>query len=195
MCYIIHLTGKFLNGTMFKFEHFEKFYEFTSDPHFQVSIEVKNAYVIFLSDFCKYSSHYWSKYINPENIEKCKHNCGFKSNLTISDEAIVYWLIKYNYNTAKTNSEAIERLSEEVWKKQRNSRKRGKHDSKLYYDDYRLIFKQIKNIRSEKDSLKYWESVFFEGLYNFSEKNKNENCEEQDDHDETFESNDVLLGK
>lgn len=175
-------------------DHLDQFYEIKSDQHFEVSIEVKQAYVVFLRDFCKYCSTYWSAYIKLDRMKAKKEKFGFKSNLTISDEAIAIWLIKYNYETAYNNSLEIKRLTEPVWKLQRKKRKHGKHDSKLYYIEYKNIFNKIKKARSDKDTLAYWESIFFYGVFEYSKlpTDANENFEEFDDYDDTFESLEVL---
>lgn len=176
-------------------EHLDQFYEIKTDPNFDVDIEVKLSYVVFLRDFCKYCSPYWSAYIKQDKMkDSSKENFGFKNNLTISDEAIGIWIIKHNYDTAYQNSLEIKRLTEPVWKAQRMKRKQGKHDSKLYYNDYKDIFNKIKKSRSDKDTLEFWESVFFDGVFEYSKFpfESNETYEEFDDHDDTFESVDVL---
>ena len=186
--------GKFIAGTIFRKECLEQFYELKTDPHFEVSIEVKNAYIEFLKDFCKYVSPYWSTYIKLDKMKVNKDKFGFKANLTVSDEAIAIWLIKHNYDTAYNNSLEINRLTEAIWKEQRVKRKHGKHDSKLHYDDYKKIFNKIKTGRNHKDTLTYWESIFFEGFYEFNtlSSDSNENLEELDGFDETFEDVEVL---
>ena len=182
---------------MIQKEHLDHFHELKTDPNFEASMEVKQAYVIFLRDFCKYCSTYWNSYLKQHMTSSSTSTLekfGFRSNLTISDEAIGIWLIKHNYDTAYNNSLEIQRLTLKKWKEQRVKRKQGKHDSKVFYNEYKQIFNKIKEARSDKETLAYWESVFFDGIFHYTEKSNSneENYAEFDDHDDTFEAVDVL---
>lgn len=182
---------------MFDIECLNHFYDIKKEPDSEVSDEIKAAYVVFLSEFCKYVSTFWCGYIKKERIKKVIiENCSFQANLTISDEAICIWLIKLNYKTAYENSIDIARLGKKDWMKNRDKGKSGQHDTKIHYELYKNIFNKIKKGRKDEETYAYWQKTFFVGLFKSYEyvptapsyvQNKDD-----DDNDSTFESEDVI---
>lgn len=179
---------------MFRKEYLDEFYNKKINSEFEVSIEVKKAYITFLSSFCKYVSSFWSIYMKLDKRNENIKSLGFKSNLTISDEAIAIWLIRHNYDSAYKNAQEITAVGLTVWKQNRVKHKQGQHDTKLHYGDYKKIFSKVKAGRKDEATLKYWESIFFEGHYEFNStpSEPTETMEEIDGLDETFEDIEVL---
>lgn len=184
---------------MFKKEYLNHFYNIKKDEDEEISEDIKDAYLVFLRDFCKFTSIYWGGYIKKERIKKALLcNLTFKGNLTVSDEAICIWLIKLNYNVAYENSLDITRLGKEKYLQDRsNKRKQGQHDSKIHYDEYKKIFNKIKKGRADEESYNYWQKTFFLGLFRSyqylpSVATDNHQNNGDDDNDSCLESKEVI---
>lgn len=92
---------------MFKKDYLDQFYNQKLSSKFEFRIQVKKAYVVFLSCLHKYVSHFWNTYKKLDITNKNKLSFGFISNLTISDEAIALWLINHDYDSTYKNAQEI----------------------------------------------------------------------------------------
>jgi hypothetical protein len=126
--------------------------------------EVKEAYYLFIDEFCKCISYQWKVYLEKECKDPDKAT--FKSNLTASDEALTWWLVKCKYADAKKDAERIQEVGKEIWKEEnKKKRKEGKHDSKeklpMYIDRYTAVTK----CRTNDIAYKFWQDMFFNKFF------------------------------
>jgi hypothetical protein len=161
---------KLQDGTMIDINLFEKFYQFGESPTEGIEVtdsylsdDVKNAYFIFIKDFCPMVSSTWKKYL-------CKFcdNRGtatYFNQLTRSDEAYSYWLIQCLYSKAVADFEIIKTHGIKKWNDERKKGKAGKHDSNVKFDEYVKIFKKIDALRNDSKAYSFWMDIFFDKFF------------------------------
>ena len=120
-------------------DDFYTFSESESDP-FDVSEEVKDAYFIFIKDFCPMVSSTWKKYLSKycEN----RDTASFVLQSTRSDEAYSYWLIRCLYTKVQGDAQFIKANGMKKWMNKRKKGKIGKHDSNDKFDECVKTFKK-----------------------------------------------------
>jgi hypothetical protein len=159
---------------MFDISLMDQFYQYDShDNTFDVPDDVKNAYYIFINDFCTTVSSFWKHYL--KNYCKESETATFDQRLTRSDEAYTFWLIKCLYDKCYQHAEYIKQHGIEKWnEKQKKSRKQGKHDSKAKIDDYIKMIKKLDAHRQNKEAYLYWENIFFDQHFGDSSSESSE---------------------
>jgi succinate dehydrogenase flavin-adding protein (antitoxin of CptAB toxin-antitoxin module) len=155
---------------MFELEILDQFYEWKEDDeNFDVSDEVKQAYYIFIKDICTLVSSFFNHYL--KSLED-RNSATFVNNLTRSDEAFTYWLIKCQYNRCKDEAAILEQKGVQAWEQERKKGKSGKHDSIARFDDYCDIFFKVKDIRENPKAYGFWQDIFFDVMFESQSKDK-----------------------
>lgn len=159
---------------------FDQFYLYEENGNcedglaFDVSEEVKNAYYVFIKDFCPMISSTWKKYL----CKFCtsRDTATFLNQLTRSDEAYSYWLIQCLYKKAFTDYEIIKDQGLKKWNEERKKGKAGKHDSNVKFDEYVKIFKKIDILRDNDKAYLFWMNIFFDKFFkDYKVKGTNQN--------------------
>lgn len=160
---------------MFDITLMDKFRDPAIESEADIEEDVKNAWCIFISDFCKCVSFHWTNYL--KNIER-KESATFRGMLTASDEALAIWLIKIKYEEVKAAADYIKEHGNDAWKKTKKSRKSGSHDSKWRLEEFIELHKSMKELRSNTKSNDLWESIFFD--YHLNDTNTCSSVKEPD---------------
>ncbi len=157
---------------MFDVSLLNDFYTFeeTSNEEFSVSEDVKKAYYIFIKDFCPIVSSYWRKYL----CKLCQHRetATFAQQLTKSDEAFSFWLIRCLEPKVKSDTDFINTNGMSKWNEVRKRGKGGKHDSNVKFDEYVNIFNKIDVLRSNQMAYAFWMNIFFDQFFKDYQKKK-----------------------
>jgi len=160
---------------MFDIALMDSFYSYDSDPDFTIADDVKNAYYIFVCHICtevasKFKNHV-SSFQNRDEQRK------YKPNLTKTDEAFAFWLVKLKYEECVKEVEEIRQLGCNVkeWteKKKKFSKKGKRHgptDYTLYYGQFIAMCEKIQDLRdNDKHGYMFWMNVFFDKLVEHNE--------------------------
>jgi hypothetical protein len=156
-------TEKFVAGSMFPLANLNAFRHFDDGVDFSATTEVKEAWMVFLNDFCPLVSYEWKEYL--KNVVN-KDSATFFGNLTVSDEAFAEWTIVCKYDESFAEAEKIKTMGMDNWSLQRKKRKRGPHDSRKKMDDYARIYRNILAHRQNRVANTIWQQLFFEMYLN-----------------------------
>lgn len=146
---------------MFDKKMFDEFYKFEpNDPNFTVDDKVKEAYTIFIGDFCPCVSKHWKNYLS---ILRLRQSATFVNKLTPSDEIYTYWWLTLNYDDEKSNVEYIIEHGEEDFKiKNKEEKTRGKHQVLQYQEYYVEVYLKIEDHRDDAKAWDYWQAIYFD---------------------------------
>jgi hypothetical protein len=109
-------TEKFVAGSMFPLANLNAFRHFDDSVDFSATTEVKEAWMVFLNDFCPLVSYEWKEYL--KNVVN-KDSATFFGNLTVSDEAFAEWTIVCKYDESFAEAEKIKTMGMDNWSLQR----------------------------------------------------------------------------
>ena len=152
---------------MFDISLLDQFYTFECNKNdgtpFDVTENVKEAYFIFVKDFCVNVSTVWKKYL--KGFCQTRDTATFVQKLTKSDEAYAYWLYSCLFEKCVPDATVVEQHGWEKWNQDRKKGKAGKHDSVTKFDEYVLIYNKISALRENHDAYQFWQNIFFEKLF------------------------------
>ena len=161
--------AKSQDGTMFDVSLLDDFYKFeikdsqNDDNVFEVSDKVKHAYYVFIKDFCPMVSTHWRKYLG--KLCKSRETATFHNQLTRSDEAFAYWLMKCLKKKVETDNQFIKENGLKKWTEERKKGKGGKHDSNVRFDEYVKVFQKIDQLRNNQKAYSFWMNMFFDKFF------------------------------
>lgn len=194
-------TDSFVQGTMFDV-HELRFFRTGSNMDL-VPESVKKAWVMFLADFCKWVSTTWRQaLIKMQNINDFQ----FSDYLTVSDEALVMWIIECRYDKVKENVEAGNLVycngrGPKPEQAKLAYKQAGPQDSRKHLGLYMELYELVKKNRKKKKASKAWQDFFVDaykenkmGIVNIStRKLPVDNCtnesEDEDDPEEQQDGN------
>ena len=149
---------------MFNINIFNKFYEYDDEiEDFQVADDVKEAYFVFINDFCKLTSYAWSDYL--KDLGDQSGAASFHNQLTTSDEAFTFWCIEMKSKGAEEDAKVILEKGHTEWEQTRKKRKTGYHESKVYYQQYVDCYYRVQQARLNERKYKFWQQIFFGKLF------------------------------
>lgn len=160
---------------MFSLEMFKSFRQYEENVNFLVNDDVKKAWIVFINEFCRHVSYEWNEYL--KNIMS-KETSTFFGNLTTSDEAFTEWTITCKFDEIKTEASEIDLIGMDNWQVKRKKRKRGPHDSRQKMNIYFSIYNRVLKHRQNRDSNRYWQSLFFEQYFS-NKQNENDNNDDE----------------
>ena len=152
---------KLLDNNMFDISLMEEFYKY--DANIEVSDDVKNAYFIFINDFCTMVSSYWKKYLRDHCDDREKAT--FQMQLTRSDEAFTYLVLICHYEKRVEDAKLIQQVGFQSWNEDRLKGKSGKHEIQTNRDIYVTMFNKITQHRSNQAAYDYWCNIFFDKYF------------------------------
>jgi hypothetical protein len=155
-------------GKMIDLKLLDHFYSYENSAAIEplissIANDVKEAYFVFINDFCTTISSTWKKYL--KNYCNSKDTATFAKNLTKSDEAYCYWLMTCLYDKCIGEAEFIKKNSLVKWKQERKKGKAGKHDSVKKFDEYVSIYNKVSTLRGNEDAYKCWQTLFFDKFF------------------------------
>jgi hypothetical protein len=131
----------------------------TSTDEDDVAVEVRNAWYMFINDFCTAVSFHWANYLKRVDNNE---NATFISRLTASDEALAMWIITVKFNEVNDHAQFIREHGDEEWRKKKAKRKSGSHASKSRLQEFITLHKRVMDRRSDASSNILWERMFFD---------------------------------
>jgi len=167
-------SDHFQRGSMPTLDHLDQFYKFDNDvKDFDVDEKVKESYYLFIKDFCTRVSKTFDTYLKTSIFDE---DTATMNKLTISDEALTFWIIKTRYMNESEVAYKLEKLKDKPeelkeWKKEyKGIVRKKKHVRKEYSDEYKKIYFKIKEHRDNPKSKAFWDKLFFNRLF-LKEKN------------------------
>ena len=154
-----------------------EFWNYDDSEAFEVRDEVKSAYYIFIKDFCPLVSAHWRIYLG--KLCKNRDTASFVNQLTKSDEAFTYWLIKCLIKKVEADIKFINEHGIQKWNSVRKKGKGGKHDSNVRFDEFIKIFQKVDTLRNNEQAYKFWMDIFFN---QFFKDYKQPKANKTDDH-------------
>jgi len=153
---------------MFDIALMDTFYAYESDPKFTITNDVKNAYYIFVRHICtevapKFKSHL-SDFQNHDDQRK------YKPNLTMTDEAFAFWIVKLKYEECAKDAEEIHNMecNLEKWSSRKKAAKKDKDKEKneytKHYGKYFDLCTKIQELRNNEKGYKLWIDIFYDKL-------------------------------
>jgi len=125
----------------------------------EVTVEVRNAWYMFINEFCTAVSFHWANYLKRVDLNE---NATFISRLTASDEALAMWIITVKFDEVNEHAQFIREHGDEEWRRSKAKRKSGSHASKSRLQEFITLHKRVIDRRSDASSNILWERMFFD---------------------------------